>query len=209
MRTPLTTIDGYVEGILDGVFEPTEEVLTAISEESGRLSRLAADLAALSRADEGALDLELRPVDLTQVARRVADRLRPQFDSKGVHLDLALDAPLPVHADEQRTSQILTNLLGNALTYTEPGGQVTVTACDRDQKARIEVTDTGIGIAPQDLSHVFDRFFRAPGLQRPAGGSGIGLTIARSLARAQSGDVRASSPGPGQGSTFELELPTR
>jgi histidine kinase len=208
MRTPLTTIDGYVEGMLDGVFEPTEEVLTAIGEESARLSRLATDLAALSRADEGSLDLQIHSINLTELANRVVARLRPQFDSKGVSLDVHLDVALPVAGDEQRSTQILTNLLGNALSYTGPGGRVTVTGRDSEGWARIEVSDTGIGIAAEDLSHVFDRFYRAPGVSRAAGGSGIGLTIARSLARAQNGEVRASSPGRGLGATFEFELPS-
>jgi histidine kinase len=209
MRTPLTTIGGLVEGMLDGVFEPTEEVLSAIGEETARLGRLAADLGALSRADEGALELHLEPGDLAEITYRVAARLQPQFDGKGVTLARRLAQVLPVDADEQRIAQVITNLLGNALTYTPAGGTVTVTARHTGDSACVEVTDTGIGLSADDLAHVFDRFYRVPGVPRPAGGSGIGLTIARSLARAHGGDIHATSAGPGQGSTFELTLPLR
>lgn len=209
MRTPLTTIDGYVEGMLDGVFEPTEEVLSAIGEETARLGRLAADLGALSRADEGALELHLEPADLAELTHRVAARLQPQFDGKGVTLELGRAQVLPVDIDEQRVAQVLTNLLGNALTYTPAGGRVTVETRRVQDSARVAVTDTGVGLAPEDLDRVFDRFYRVPGLARPAGGSGIGLTIARSLARAHGGDIEAGSAGRGFGSTFELRLPLR
>lgn len=209
MRTPITTIDGYVEGMLDGVFEPTEEVLTAIGEEAARLSRLATDLGALSRADEDALDLRPQPADLGQLAVRVAERLRPQFDGEHVTLEVHVEGSLPVDVDEQRITQVLTNLLGNALTYTGPGGHVTVTAHLAADRTHVEVSDTGVGLAADDLAHVFDRFYRVAGVARPPGGSGIGLAIARSLARAHGGDVHATSPGVGQGATFHLELPQR
>ena len=209
MRTPLTTIDGYVEGMLDGVFEPTEEVLSAIGEESARLGRLAADLGALSRADEGALELRPEPTDLADLTRSVARRLEPQFAEKGVALDLQLDQSLPVDVDPQRIAQVVTNLLGNALTYTPAAGRVTVEARRTPDSVRVAVTDTGVGLAPDELDRVFDRFYRVPGLTRPTGGSGIGLTIARSLARGHDGDVEARSEGRGHGSTFELRLPLR
>lgn len=209
MRTPITTIDGYVEGILDGVFEPDEETLTAIAEETARLTRLAADLAALSRAEEGAIELEMVGTDLAELARTVARRLQPQFESKQVHLEVTCDEPLAVVADEQRTRQILTNLIGNALTYTPAEGRVIVRGARRNGNAIIEVADTGAGLAVEDLDRVFERFYRVAGHDRPAGGSGIGLTIARSLARAQGGEVSAASPGRGRGSIFTLTFPVR
>jgi signal transduction histidine kinase len=208
MRTPLTTIEGYVDGILDGVFEPTEEVLTGIAEETARLARLAADLGAVSLVDERALELHLAPADLGGLAARVVERLRPQFDAKHVGLEPHTETPTPVIVDHQRITQVLTNLVGNALTYTNPGGHVTVTASHTGDHVRVVVADTGIGIAAEDLARVFERFYRVADITRPPSGSGIGLTIARSLARAHDGDIHARSPGPGQGSTFTLELPT-
>ena len=207
MRTPLTTVDGYIEGLLDGVFTPTPEVLTAISDEVARLRRLATDLATLSRAEEGALDLHLAAVDLATTARSAADRLRPQFDDADLALDLQLPAALPVHADQQRLAQVLTNLLGNALRYTPAGGRITVTGGRTATTSWIAVTDTGIGLTADERSHVFERFYRAR-RDPTRTGSGIGLTIARGIARAHGGELIASSPGPGHGATFTLTLPT-
>ncbi len=207
LRTPLTTIDGYVEGMLDGVFEPSEEVLVAIGEETSRLQRLASDLAELSRSEEGATDLRVRVVDLGELAASCAERLRPQFDDKGVSISVAAGAPLPVEVDPDRIAQVLTNLFGNALTYTPAGGRVEVRPSRDQDRATVAVTDTGIGIAPEDLEHVFDRFYRVQGPERPSGGSGIGLTIARGLARAHHGDIEVASDGVGTGSVFTLTLP--
>jgi len=206
MRTPLTTIDGYVEGLLDGVFAPTPDVLTAVSEEVGRLRRLAADLSALSRSEAGALDLHLGPVDLAAIARTAAERLRPQFDDAGLALDVRLPAALPVHADEQRLGQVLTNLLGNALAYTPAGGRIIVTGGRDGATLRVTVDDSGIGLTGAELARVFERFYRAR--RDPAhAGSGIGLTIARGIARAHGGDVIAFSAGRGHGAAFTLTVP--
>ncbi len=207
IRTPLTTMEGYVEGILDHVFEPTEEILSAIAEEAARLQRLAGDLAELSRAEEGAIALDLREVDLGDLAAACADRLRPQYQDKGISLEVRDGPPLPVEVDPDRIAQVLTNLLGNALTYTPTGGRVVVTPSRRGEAAVVAVTDTGIGLTPDDVELVFDRFYRVPGPTRPGGGSGIGLTIARGITRAHHGNVEAASPGPGAGSTFTLTLP--
>jgi histidine kinase len=208
MRTPLTAINGYVEGILDGVFEPTEEILTNVGAETARLQRLATDLATLSRAEEGALELRVADADLQELAGVAATRLRPQYDEKGVTLELADGPVLAVHVDRDRILQVLTNLLGNALTYTPTGGRVVVRAGEHGNVASITVSDDGVGIAAADLPLVFERFFRVPGLDRPSGGSGIGLTVAAGIARAHHGEIRASSNGLGEGATFTLELPS-
>ncbi len=207
MRTPLTVANGYVEGVLDGVFEPSEEVLSNVAEELARLQHLATDLATLSRSEEGAIDLGLVDIDLNELTEAAIARLRPQYDDKGVTIAIADGPALPVRVDHDRVLQVLTNLLGNALTYTAQGGRVeVVTACDAGT-ASVEVRDDGVGIAPSDLDLVFERFFRVSGLDRPPGGSGIGLTVARGIARAHGGDIRASSPGVGHGATFTLVLP--
>ncbi len=207
MRTPLTTIRGYAEGVLDGVFEPDEELLTAVVEETGRLERFATDLATLSRAEEHTLPLEITAEDLGELAASAATRLRPQFDDKGVTLDIGVAPPLPVAVDRGRILQVITNLLGNALVYTPAGGRVVVGTEHRELRAVLTVSDTGVGIAPQELELIFERFYRVPGPPRPSGGSGIGLTIARGIARAHDGDIEAASAGPGEGATLTLELP--
>ena len=206
LRTPVATLKGYLEGLLDGVFEPDPETLAAGIRETARLERLAGDLSALSRAEEGREDLRAEPLDLGQLATEVARRLGPQFDDKGVALDVETGPPLPVVTDRDRTAQVLTNLVGNALAYTPAGGRVSIRPFLDAGMTNIEVSDTGTGLTVEQTSLVFDRFYR---VDRSAGpGTGIGLTIARSLARLQGGDITVSSAGPGHGSNFVLSLPT-
>ncbi|MGS0686792.1 sensor histidine kinase [Nakamurella sp. GG22] len=209
LRTPLTAVDGYVEGLIDGVFEPTPELLGSLSEELRRLHRLADDLSDLSRVQE--LGLALRPAaaDLAELAGLAATRLAPQFQDAQITLLTDVGTRLPVHVDIDRITQVLTNLLGNALVATPSGGSVTVTVLRTPRGAEVLVTDTGIGLSEQDLERVFERFYRATGQSRRSAGSGIGLTIARGIARAHGGDVTASSPGIGRGATFTLVLPLR
>jgi histidine kinase len=140
----------------------------------------------------------------------VTKRLAPQFDSKRISLDLKLAADLPpVLADEDRAVQVLTNLMGNALQYTPEGGRVSVSASRGNGEIQITVQDTGIGIPPEHLPHVFDRFYRVDKSRsrRLGGGSGIGLTIARALVEAQGGRIWAESEGEGKGSRFVFTLP--
>ncbi|WP_051215349.1 sensor histidine kinase [Granulicoccus phenolivorans] len=210
MRTPLTVIDGYVEGMIDGVFEPTPDRLSAVSEEARVLHRLAEDLSALSRAEEGRLALAPADFDLSGLVGDVARRLRPQFDDAGVTLTVASSPSLTVTADRDRIGQVVTNLLGNALRACSPGDTVTLAVAEEAGQAVVTVSDTGRGLAPEDLARVFERFYRVPDKEtgtRAGTGSGIGLTISRSIARAHGGDVLASSPGAGLGATFRLVLP--
>ena len=205
LRTPLATLKGYLEGLLDGVFEPTEETFAAAAGEAARLERLAADLSALSQAEEGQVELRPEEIDLAEVATEVAGRLRPQFDDQEVELVVVSAPALPVLADRDRIAQVFTNLIGNALSYTPSGGRVLVRSEKKASQAQVSVSDTGRGLTAGQLEVVFERFYRAD--RSVAGGTGIGLTIARSLARLQGGDVSATSPGTGRGSTFTLTLP--
>jgi histidine kinase len=205
LRTPVATLKGYMEGLLDGVFQPDPETLAAAVREAGRLERLASDLSSLSRAEEGQVELHLETVDLNHLVHDVTDRLRPQFDDQDVDLDVESRPPLLVVIDRDRIAQVLTNLVGNALSYTPSGGAVRVRLTPHVDTARVEVSDTGRGLTAEQLGLVFDRFYRVD--RSAAGGTGIGLTIARSLARLHGGDVTASSPGIGHGSTFMLTVP--
>ncbi len=205
LRTPLQTIEGSMEALMDGVVEPTDEVFAAIADEAARLKRLAFDLSTLSRAQEGPQRIERRPVELAAQVGEVVDLLRHQFDPQGVQLRVTIDQPLTISADADRVAQILTNVIGNALAYTDEGGTVSVRVLSDGPWAVVRVTDTGRGISPADLDHIFERFFRIE--DRSSSGTGVGLTIARSLARAHGGDITASSPGLGQGSVFEVRLP--
>lgn len=209
MRTPLTVLDGYVEGLIDGVFTPGPETFASLSQELRRLHRLAQDLSSLSRVEEQRHDLHAIDADLADLARQAAARLDPQFQDTGVALTIDADRRLPVRADPDRITQILTNLLGNALLATPAGGRVTVTAAAVAGHAQVDVADTGTGLVPEDLDRVFERFYRVPGQSRRSTGSGIGLTIARGIARAHAGDITATSAGKDCGSIFTLLLPLR
>lgn len=208
MRTPLTVIGGHLEGLVDGVLEPNDTTFVLLADEAKRLERLVDDLTLLSRADEGTLTVDLRSMDLADVVDGVVARLAPQYEHAGVRLERPSSAPrLPVLGDQQRLAQVLTNILGNALEHTPSGGSVAVSA-GRGDLTWVEIADTGEGFAADQAEAIFERFHRAPSASGRSG-RGIGLTIARSLARAHGGDVTAASPGSGHGATFRLTLPNR
>lgn len=210
MRTPLTVIDGFVEGMIDGVFPAGPEALGQVSSEVGRLRRLADDLSALSRTEEGRLDLRIQQLDLAAVAAQAAERLRPQLQDAGITLTVngAIGHPVLVAGDPDRLAQVVTNLVGNAMAATPPGGGVRVACWAEGGRALVRVSDTGVGLARQDLERVFERFYRADrSTGGRDGGSGIGLTIARGIASAHGGDLTAASAGPGTGASFTLDMP--
>ncbi|RPJ23598.1 MAG: sensor histidine kinase [Chloroflexi bacterium] len=210
LRTPLTAIKGSMEGLMDGVLPATQETYEQIHTEADRLNRLVDDLQELSRVESQAYQLDLRPVEVAALVQTVTKRLAPQAESKRISLDLELAPDLPrVLADEDRAVQVLTNLTGNALQYTPENGSVTIAAQKINNEVQISVRDTGIGIPPEHLPHIFDRFYRADKSRsrRAGGGSGIGLTIARALVEAHGGRLWAESEG--EGSTFNFTLPIR
>lgn len=209
LRTPLTTIKGTTEGLIDGVLNPEPELFDQIYREADRLQRLVQDLQELSRVEAGAVELHLRPVPVERLVQATVDRLKRQFDEKGVDVEISLSPDLPpVAVDEDRAGQILLNLVGNALQYTPAGGKVVITAQPERQQVAIAIRDTGIGISAEHLMHLFTRFYRVDkSRSRAGGGSGIGLTIARHLVQAHGGTLRAESRGLGQGSTFTFTLP--
>jgi histidine kinase len=209
MRTPLTVLDGYVEGLIDGVFTADPDTLASLSEELRRLHRLTDDLYTLSRAQEQRLDLHVVDADLAALTRQAANRLAPQFEDAAITLTVTAEGPLPGNVDPDRITQVLTNLLGNALLATPAGGTVAITARQVRDRSEITVSDTGVGLTKDDTERVFERFYRVRGQPRRSAGSGVGLTIARGIAHAHGGDLTASSPGPGQGARFTLVLPLR
>lgn len=209
LRTPLATIKGSMEGLIDGVLPTEAATFQQIYREADRLQRLVDDLQELSRVEAGAFALQRRPVSANELVATTIARLERQFEEKDVTLETELPANLPpVLADEDRIGQVLLNLVGNALQYTPAGGQVRVTAHQEGAEAHITVTDSGIGIAVEHLPLLFTRFYRVDkSRSRAGGGSGIGLTIAKHLVEAHEGHIWAESPGPGQGSTFTFTLP--
>ncbi len=211
MRTPLASIRAYVEGLLDGVLPADPQIYGQILEEVRRLQRFVDDLREVSRMEAGALHLNLETVDPRDLLEAVVRRFEPTYQEKGVTLTyhVAPDTP-PLKADKERMLQVFSNLLDNALRYTPKGGRVTLRAFPDRRKGwvRFEVQDTGMGIPPEHLPHIFKRFYRVePSRSRAHGGSGLGLTIAKLLVEAHGGRIWAESPGPGRGSTFVLVLP--
>jgi signal transduction histidine kinase len=209
LRTPIATLEGYLEGLLDGVVPPSEQTWATLHDEAGRLRRLVDDLQELSRAEARQIPLVLRPVAAAAIVQAAIDRLGAQFTEKGIELHSEVASHVPaVQADQDRAVQVLTNLLTNALRYTPAPGSVTVRLARIGDAVVLSVADSGIGLAPEHLAHLFERFYRVDkSRSRALGGSGIGLTIARALAEAMGGRLQAQSGGLGQGSTFSFTLP--
>lgn len=209
LKTPLASIKGYMEGLQDGVIPATPENFQLIHSEADRLQRLVQDLQELSRTEARQIQLEITTCTPRRLVWPALERMRPQFQEKGIALKAAVsdDSPL-VRADIDRTSQIMTNLLGNALQFTPSGGEVTVTAARSGDLLCISVADTGAGLDPADIERIFQRFYRVDkSRSRSTGGSGIGLTVAKYLVEAQGGTIRAESAGVGMGSRFTFTLP--
>ncbi|HZC84107.1 MAG TPA: ATP-binding protein, partial [Rubrobacter sp.] len=161
LRTPLSTLRGYVEGLAEGVVEPSQETWTLLYAEFERLGRLVDDLRQLSRAEAGQLDLSMAPMSPVEAVRLAVGGMLPLFDEKSVELKSAVSEDLPsVLADVDRVVQVLSNLLSNALRHTPDGGRVVVKAKTSGDEVTFEVTDTGMGIAPEHLERVFERFYR-------------------------------------------------
>jgi signal transduction histidine kinase len=209
LRTPLATIEGYTEGLLDGVVAPEPATWALLQDEAGRLHRLVQELQDLSRAEARQLPLQLRPCPPAELVGQAFRRIAPQFAEKGVTLTTDIPADLPaVRVDADRIIQVLINLLGNALRYTPTGGSVQVRTQRQQDAVTFHVVDTGIGIAPEHLPHLFERFYRVDKARsRALGGSGIGLTISRAIVEAHDGQIRAASNGAGQGATFSFMIP--
>jgi signal transduction histidine kinase len=210
LRTPLATLEGYVEGLADGVVAADQDAWGVLQAELVRLRRLVEDLETISRAEERQLELHLGPVDPAALAARAVQAAQPAYQAKGVTLTASVERPLPlVSADPERLGEVLDNLLGNALRHTPESSRVEVSASQRGNEVELSVRDTGEGIPPELLDQVFERFFRAdPARTRSDGGSGLGLTISRAIVQAHRGRLWAESGGLGRGARFVVRLPT-
>jgi histidine kinase len=210
LRTPLTAIKGSMEGLVDGVLPASQQTFEQVGAEADRLSRLVDDLQELSRVESGVVSLDLEPVSLPELAETACKRLAAAYADKVVSLAVDLPTGLPpVRADTDRLLQVLTNLLNNALHYTPSGGDVTLSGERRGREMFMRVVDTGVGISPEHLPYIFDRFYRVDKSRsrQAGGGSGIGLTISKYLIEAQGGRIWVESAGEGHGSTFTFTLP--
>jgi len=208
LRTPLTVVQGNLQAILDDVYPLQRSEVGKVYDETRLLSRLVDDLRELALAEAGQLQVDLRPTGIGELVENGAAMFRLVAEEKSIDLSVGLADDLPLAlADPDRFSQVLGNLISNALRHTPAGGQIDVSAAATDETVRITVSDDGEGIDAEDLPYVFDRFWRADRSRaRESGGSGLGLTIARQLMRAQGGAIGVDCTR-GQGSTFWLELP--
>lgn len=234
LRTPLTVIAGYVESMRDGDLAPTPERLDSIYAEIERLQRLVADLRLLAVTDAGELRLNLAPINVASLTERVTASFKLSAEQKGITLTVETAPGLPLlQADESRLDRVLSNLVSNAIRHTPEGGKIhlsarsavpsSILAMRREESSQVHkytgtqvsaqhvvitVADTGEGIPPEDLPHIFERFYRADKSRNDADGasSGLGLAIAKALVEAHGGRIRASSV-VGHGTRFEIELP--
>lgn len=205
LRTPVHGLLSRIEAAQDGVLHDEAANLEAMHAEALRLTRLLDDLASLADAEQPGLLLDKRVVDLAQVARTEAELFAPRFAEASIRFSSSLE-PVHVGGDASRLGQVAANLLSNALRYTEPGGEVHLRVGREGGLAFLEVADTGIGIAPEDLQHVFKRFWRGErSRSRTTGGAGIGLAIVHELVRAHDGRIEVDSR-PGEGSRFRVLL---
>ena len=208
LRTPLATIDAYLEGLADGLRPANQQTWDVLAAQTARLRRLADDIALVSRAEEHQLPLHRIPIAPGQLAATAVQAARPGYENKGVALTTQLAPQLPgITADPDRLTQVIAGLLDNALRHTPPGGQVTVSTQAAGPNITITIADTGEGIAAEHLPHIFERFYRADTARdRAHGGAGIGLTIARALITAHGGTLTAASDGTG--ARFTITLPS-
>ena len=209
LRTPVATVDGYLEGLEDGIIEPSGATWSLLRGETTRLSRLVDDLQELWRAEARQLVLKLEPVDVGGMVSTALERHATSAAERGIALRLEGEPTVPpAIADRDRLAQVLDNLLSNAVRYTDDGTAVTVGLRSAPDAVTLSVVDQGPGLTDEQLERVFERFYRAdPSRSRALGGSGIGLAIAKALVELMGGRIWAESPGPGQGSTFRVILP--
>jgi signal transduction histidine kinase len=211
LRTPLAVLDGNLRALLDGVHAMSEEEIALLYEQTRHLTRLVDDLRDLSLAEADRLSLDCQEVDLVRLVKETVAHFGLVAQEQGIQLIPELDEPL-IHPclDENRIRQVLHNLLSNAFRHTPRGGRVGISAkFSPDNNAHeIKVTDNGSGISPEELPHIFDRFYRAEAkASDDHSGTGLGLAIVKAIVEAQKGAIRVESPGRQQGSTFTVTFP--
>lgn len=207
LRTPLTILKANLEGIADGVIAPDQEQMSSLTEEVDRLAKLVGELRDLSLLEAGQLTPDYTEVDIPATLRQAVHKSKPLATRKKLTLSCKIDEAMPpIWADAAMVQQMVYNLIMNAIRYTA-AGSITVTAEQVKKAVRIEVVDTGIGIAADEIEHIFDYFYRVdPARTKQSGGTGLGLALVRQMALAHGGRAYVTSK-QGQGSTFTLELP--
>lgn len=211
LKTPLTSIQGFSQAILDGTATgpaTVERAAGVIHEEAERMRRMVDDLLILARFDAGQVQTAREPVQIDRLLRECVEKLTPQAEKAGVSMEIDISGKPFVSGDADQLGQVFTNLLDNALTHTPSGGRVTVAACPvaAEHAIDVTVTDTGAGIPSHELPRVFERFYRADKARRRTGGAGLGLAIAKEIVTAHAGTITAESV-VGLGSRFIVRLP--
>lgn len=207
LRNPLSNIQGYLEGLKEGMVEPTEKVFDSLHQQSLVLKRLVDDLRDVNRARAGQLELDKKSVVLEDIIDREVEAAKNAAGRQGVKIEENLGEPTMLQADPERVSQVIRNLLDNALTHTPSGGTIEVSISNSSGEAITRVSDNGTGIPEEELPHVFDRFYRVDkSRSRGTGGTGLGLTIAKEIVESHGGSISVESE-EGKGTTFEFTLP--
>ena len=211
LRTPLTVIQGNLRAILDDVYDLDKVEVARLYDQTRQLSRLVDDLHDLALLEANQFSLTLSSQDLPTIVREVAMIYQPLLEDQGLSLILELaDGVSPVEGDNARITQCLNNLITNALQHTPQGGEIRISVEESGELVSLSVKDTGAGIEPEYLAHVFDRFYRVdPNRSRETGGSGLGLAITQALVQAHGGEIQAFSSGVDQGSTFTMSFPAQ
>ena len=208
IRTPVAVLEAYLEAVEDGVKTLDPQTIAMLREQTGRRVRFSADAGALAQAEESHTAIARGPVDTAELLTALKAAFADRYAAKAVALHTEAGDTARIWADRQRLTQVLGNLLDNALRHTPAGGHVTLTTTRRGPEVAFTVTDDGDGIPAGHLPHVFERFYRADSARdRGHGGSGIGLAIAKALTEAHGGHISAASRGPGQGTTFTVAVP--
>lgn len=210
LRTPVSVLQGNLEGIVDGVLPMSLEEIATLRDESALLSRLINDLRVLSLADSGHLTLDKESTELAPLISRSIEAFKLEAETKEVPILSDFSDGLPyLNVDADRIEQVFRNLIGNALRHTESGGKILVTVSIKSpEEICVLVQDTGMGIPQEDLPNVFDRFYRADkSRNRSRGGSGIGLAIAKQIVEAHGGTISVESVGSNKGNSFQFTLP--
>ncbi len=203
LRTPLSVLQGRLEGLIDGIYPRDDRQLVELLEETRVLSRLIEDLRTLALSDAGALPLRKEPTDLVDLVRDVVASMTPEADRNSVTLTVTSSLQTPmVDLDSVRIREVLTNLLSNAVRHSAAGKSVAISVRETNRVAAVAVRDTGDGMSPGEVARVFDRFYKGAGSR----GSGLGLAIAKSIVTAHGGEIAVSSE-PGKGTTLEFTLP--
>jgi signal transduction histidine kinase len=207
LKTPLTSIQGYSQAIMDGTAKEPAQAAKIIHDEAERLNRMVTELTDLARLQAGRLSMKMQPLDISDIVSAIAQRLWVVAERENIKLHIQ-NHPVPtIGGDGDRLVQVFTNLLSNAIKYTREGGEVWIETDVRDGGVEVVIKDNGIGIPPEDLPRIFERFYQVDKSRGPRRGTGLGLAIAQEIVHAHGGEIEIHSEGRNKGTTVTVWLP--